>query len=287
MHRDLGAAGLISVENRVKETGSDDQRVAFVVGDVAENVEVVSVAAVAVEGGGKSQIQKESVKRPRLPPSPALTWAAASSALLDRRIPSSMRSLLFISLFLSLHSVSATDGIFKTRSIDVFRPRNYTAVNDARTASVIQQKCHGLQWDKVSVSAPDITDQHTLAQLARMAANAYALPGAPNWWDLDPMWSSVRIFRFVDPLHRTHLKPLVVVVPDRMGEPNRWLPWPRFRKPGQQHSRPLDQGHNTQRTHVQGRQTERQPHVFVLLCSSRPHMGVPDRMRLLRQTFTM
>ena len=104
-----------------------------------------------------------------------------------------MRSLLFISLSLSLHSLFATTRAFKTRSIDVYRPRNYTAVNDARTASVVQEKCHSLQWDRISVPAPDVTDQHTLAQLGRMAANAYALPGAPNWWDLDPMWSSVRI----------------------------------------------------------------------------------------------
>ena len=104
-----------------------------------------------------------------------------------------MLSLLFISLFLSLRSVLATARVFRTRSIDVYRPRNYTAIYDARTASVIQEKCHGLQWDRLSVPAPDVTDQYTLAQLARMAANAYALPGAPNWWDLDPMWSAVRI----------------------------------------------------------------------------------------------
>ena len=90
----------------------------------------------------------------------------------------------------------ATARVFKTRSIDVYRPRNYTAVNDARTASVVQEKCPSLHWDRLSVPAPDVTDQYTLSQLGRMAANAYALPGAPNWWDLDPMWSPVRIFRF-------------------------------------------------------------------------------------------
>ncbi|KAF9645132.1 alpha/beta-hydrolase [Thelephora ganbajun] len=101
-----------------------------------------------------------------------------------------MRSLLFISLFLSLRSALAAAIVFKTRSIDVWRPRNYTAVSDARTASAIQEKCHRLQWDRLSVKAPDVTDQYTLAQLGRMAANAYALPGAPNWWNLDPIWSS-------------------------------------------------------------------------------------------------
>ena len=109
-----------------------------------------------------------------------------------------MRSLLFISLFLSLHSAFATTRAFKTRSVDVWRPRNHTAVDYARAVSATQEKCHGLQWDKLAVLAPDITDQHTLGQLARMAANAYALPGAPNWWDLDPMWASVRIIYAID-----------------------------------------------------------------------------------------
>ena len=197
-----------------------------------------------------------------------------------------MRSLLFISLFLSLHSALAVPRVFKTRSIDVYRPRNYTAVDEARTVSVIQRKCHSLQWDRLPVQAPDITDQYTLTQLARMAANAYALPGAPNWWDLDPIWSSVRIFQFSGhPCCQLTL--WFTVFPDRMGKPNRWLPRPCFREPGQQHRCTLDQGHHTQRTHVQGRQTERQPHVLVLLCSSGYYLGVPDSMRLLRQALAM
>jgi len=197
-----------------------------------------------------------------------------------------MRSLFFFSFFISLHPVFATPRVFKTRSVDVYRPRNYTAVDEARTVSVTQEKCRDLQWDKLSVLAPDITDQHTLAQLARMAANAYALPGAPNWWDLDPVWSSVRIFRLTNPPRR-QLTLRFAVVPNRMGEPNRRLPRTRFREPGQQDRRTLDQGHHAQRTHVQGRQTERQPHVLVLLCSSRHYLGVPDGMRLLRQALAM
>lgn len=116
----------------------------------------------------------------------------------SRRIVFSMRSLLFLSLLLSLRSLLAAAEVFKTRSIDVYRPRNYTAIYDARTVSVLQEKCYGLQWDKLSVAAPDVTDRYTLAQLGRMAANAYALPGAPNWWDLDGMWTSVRVFRLVN-----------------------------------------------------------------------------------------
>jgi hypothetical protein len=165
----------------------------------------------------------------------------------------SMRSLLFISLLLSLRPVLATISVFKTKPIDVWRPRNYTAVNDARTASVTQERCHGLEWDRLSLPAPDITDQYTLAQLARMAANAYALPGAPNWWDLDPMWSSVCILPSVNPLYRFNLTLRFTVVPNRVGESNRRLPRPRFRGSGQHHRRALDQGHHTERTHFQGR----------------------------------
>lgn len=57
-----------------------------------------------------------------------------------------------------------------------------------------------LLWDKILVPGPDVTDLHTLAQLARMAGNAYvnddsANPESSNnfrtWYDLDPEWSVV------------------------------------------------------------------------------------------------
>ena len=121
------------------------------------------------------------------------TEAVASDCFICQSSSRSMRSRLFISLFLSLHSAFATTGTFKIRPIDVWRPRDYTAVNNIRTASETQGKCYGLEWDRLIVPAPDVTDHYTLAQLGRMAANAYALPGAPNWWDLDPMWTSVGV----------------------------------------------------------------------------------------------
>ena len=179
--------------------------------------------------------------------------AAALRNVGHRRIPFAMRSLLFISLFLFLRSALVATRALKTRSIDIWRPRNYTAVDNARTAQAIQEKCHDLQWDKLTVPAPDVTDQYTLAQLARMAANAYALPGAPNWWDLDQTWTSVSTIVFVNPLHCFDLIHRFTVVPNRMGEPNRWLPRPRFRGSGQHHRSALDQGYHAQRTHVQGR----------------------------------
>ena len=164
-----------------------------------------------------------------------------------------MRSLLYISLFISLHSVFATTRAFKTRTIDVWRPKDYTALEDARTVSAIRGKCQDLLWDRIRTPAPDITDQYTLAQLARMAANAYALPGASNWWDLDPMWTSVCIITFVILLYRFNLTAPPIVVSNRVGESNRWLPGPRLCGSRQHHRRALHQGHHTQRTHIQGR----------------------------------
>lgn len=55
MHRMLVGTGLSSVDNIVQKIGNDDRDVVFVAVDVAENVEVVLVGAVAVGGGGKSK----------------------------------------------------------------------------------------------------------------------------------------------------------------------------------------------------------------------------------------
>jgi len=41
------------------------------------------------------------------------------------------------------------------------------------------------------VEGPDVGDLHTLAQLARMSANAYALPGQKNWYEVDQAWNTV------------------------------------------------------------------------------------------------
>jgi hypothetical protein len=60
----------------VQKVDNGGQSVVFVVVGVAENVGVVSVAAVAVGVDGEVRIQKESVKRPRLP-LPALRVGAS------------------------------------------------------------------------------------------------------------------------------------------------------------------------------------------------------------------
>jgi len=51
------------------------------------------------------------------------------------------------------------------------------------------QDLHHTPWDPIEVLGPDIEDRHTLAQLARMSGNAYALPGQKNWYDLDSAWN--------------------------------------------------------------------------------------------------
>ena len=45
----------------------------------------------------------------------------------------------------------------------------------------------------MEISGPDVEDLHTLEQLSRMSANAYALPlDSNNWFEIDDVWSSVR-----------------------------------------------------------------------------------------------
>ena len=76
----------------------------------------------------------------------------------------------------------------KTRPITVYRPRSLVVLHNARLRSLKRQESAVEQpiWDPVAVEGPDVEDMHTLAQLARMSGNAYALPGQPNWYDVDP-----------------------------------------------------------------------------------------------------
>ncbi|KAF8735146.1 hypothetical protein AX14_002653 [Amanita brunnescens Koide BX004] len=47
-----------------------------------------------------------------------------------------------------------------------------------------------VEWDAVETLGPDIEDRHTLVQLARMAGDAYSLPGSSNWYDVDDVWNT-------------------------------------------------------------------------------------------------
>jgi lipase ATG15 len=74
----------------------------------------------------------------------------------------------------------------------VYRPKDLFAVQHARRSSLSFQQCNPIEWQQVSIAAPDARDKATLGQLARMAGNAYALPDRSNWYELDPGWSMVR-----------------------------------------------------------------------------------------------
>lgn len=52
-----------------------------------------------------------------------------------------------------------------------------------------------LLWDETDTIGPDVQDRKTLQLLARMTANAYALPGSKDWYDLPGEWNTVRLLR--------------------------------------------------------------------------------------------
>lgn len=67
----------------------------------------------------------------------------------------------------------------------VYRPESLYAVEHARSSLD-----PAIRWHETRVLAPDVADRHTLAQLARMSANAYRTPTQSNWYPLDPAWES-------------------------------------------------------------------------------------------------
>lgn len=72
----------------------------------------------------------------------------------------------------------------------VYRPSSYEALEHARWRSIHQAQSEPVEWIETQVLGPDITDRHTIAQLARMAANAYQFPRKDNWYELDPPWNT-------------------------------------------------------------------------------------------------
>jgi lipase ATG15 len=84
----------------------------------------------------------------------------------------------------------------KSRPTTVYRPRSLDALHNARLCSLqhAQSAIEQPVWDPFEVEGPDVEDLHTLAQLARMSGNAYALPGQKNWYDVDQAWNNVSLF---------------------------------------------------------------------------------------------
>ncbi|TRM62573.1 Alpha/Beta hydrolase protein [Schizophyllum amplum] len=60
----------------------------------------------------------------------------------------------------------------------------------SRLRSLHRFQTEPVEWDRVEILGPDVEDRHTLAQLSRMAGNAYALPDQSSWYDLDPAWNT-------------------------------------------------------------------------------------------------
>ncbi|KAI0031841.1 alpha/beta-hydrolase [Vararia minispora EC-137] len=80
----------------------------------------------------------------------------------------------------------------KAVSTVVYRPRSRNALKRARLRSIRDAQCEHIEWDSIELLGPDVEDQHTLGQLARMAANAYSVsPGhkKKNWHKVDPQWN--------------------------------------------------------------------------------------------------
>ncbi|KAI0320128.1 alpha/beta-hydrolase [Amylostereum chailletii] len=86
----------------------------------------------------------------------------------------------------------------RTAPTTVYRPRSIDALLHARQRSLNHGQSEPVDWDPVLVSAPDLSDKHTLSQLARMTGNAYALPGQKNWYDVDPAWNNSFPFGWED-----------------------------------------------------------------------------------------
>jgi len=108
-------------------------------------------------------------------------------------------SLSFHQRHLELTSSSSSHALplspaVKARPTIVYRPRSLEALHRTRLRSLYhaQSELEPLIWDPVNISGPDIEDLHTLTQLARMSANAYASPEHKTWYDVDNAWNYVR-----------------------------------------------------------------------------------------------
>ena len=79
----------------------------------------------------------------------------------------------------------------RTRPTVVYKPESFEVIENARLRSLIHGEDVALHWNPTTMQGPDIEDRHTLQELARMAGNAYALPGRKNWYELDEVWNTV------------------------------------------------------------------------------------------------
>ncbi|KAK1217417.1 hypothetical protein PQX77_019957 [Marasmius sp. AFHP31] len=121
-----------------------------------------------------------------------LTVAQLRPLVLEFSAQTELRRPEELSHSISLSHLSPT-ATLKARPTTVRRIRSQPATDVLRRfqeRSIEHGESEILEWDPVEVLGPDVEDRHTLAQLARMAGNAYALPGRKNWYDLDGAWNT-------------------------------------------------------------------------------------------------
>ena len=207
--------------------------------------------------------------------------ATISPATLEFQLESGYTSAIDDSqvrlLFESIPSASTLT--LKAVPTTVYQPESYEAVEHARYSSRFEDKTIPLRWHEIRLLGPDVTDRHTLAQLARMSANAYQLPGRKNWYDIDDAWS----INAVGAPHADRASHLhtVTELSNRLGQRRRRIPRIRLSFSRQLNHRPFDQGHHAAGAHYAKGQTERQPAIFLLLRPRRFHLDVFDRVQLL------
>lgn len=56
-----------------------------------------------------------------------------------------------------------------------------------------EQLAGTLEWEEHQIRMPNITDVNTIANLAKMASNAYVEQGAGSWWDLEGHFNVVSL----------------------------------------------------------------------------------------------
>ncbi|KAF7323099.1 hypothetical protein HMN09_00090100 [Mycena chlorophos] len=90
--------------------------------------------------------------------------------------------------------ISTAADALRTTPTTVYRPVSQHAFQSARRRSLQFDECESLDWTPHVVQGPDLEDRHTIAQLARMAGNAYAYntntSSLGNWYELDPAWQT-------------------------------------------------------------------------------------------------
>lgn len=96
-------------------------------------------------------------------------------------------------VFTNLDSTShLTDSEFsiQTMNTKTYRPHSQEAFSYARFSGLHAQQ--ELPWDGLDILGPNVEERETLYLLAKMANNAYALPGDKEWYDIGEEWNSVR-----------------------------------------------------------------------------------------------